>query len=105
MKFLKQKRWEIKMAEKTNINSFKEIKAAKDSTFVQKILEDVTGINLTKEEVQKLKVFLRYETSRTLFESIDQIYSIIGANFTKPSRFLIIPFIRNGNEHINIHKI
>lgn len=91
--------------EKPNKNAFKEIKAVKDSNFVKSVLKDVTAINLTDEEVQKLKIYLRYENSSTLFNSIEQIYSIIGANFSKPSRFLIIPFLREGQEHLNIQKI
>ena len=90
---------------KTNQNGFKDVKPTKDSKFVSKILEDVTAINLTDQEISKLKVFLRYESSTSLFDSINDIYAIIGANFTKPSRFLIIPFIKNGSEHINIQKI
>jgi flagellin-specific chaperone FliS len=89
----------------TNQNGFKDMKPVKNNKFVSKILEDVTGINLTEQEISKLKVFLRYEAKGTLFESIEDIYSIIGANFTKPSRFLIIPFIKKGSEHINIQKI
>lgn len=93
------------MAEKTNKNAFKTVTPVKDSEYVSEILRDVTGINLSKEEITKLKVFLRYDNKGTLFDSINAIYSIIGANFTKPSRFLIIPFIRRGQEHINIQKI
>ena len=91
---------------KTNANSFKEVKPFKDDKYVSKILNDVTGINLSEQEIQKLKVYLRYDNQMGLFDSIDSIYSIIGANFTKPSRFLIIPFINSSNqEHINIQKI
>ncbi len=87
----------------TNKNGFK--KVVMDDKYVSKILEDVTGINLSDQEISKLKVFLRYESKNTLFKSIDDIYRIIGANFTKPNRFLIIPFVINGSEHINIQKI
>ena len=91
---------------KTNTNGFTEVKPVKDSKFVSKILGDVTGINLSDQEIQKLKVFLRYENKGSLFSTINQIYSIIGANFTKPSRFLVIPFMDSTNkEHINIQKI
>ena len=94
------------MSKNENINSFVEVKPIKDSKYIQKIINDVTGINLTEQEIIKLKVFLRYENKGTLFDSINHIYSIIGANFSKPSRFLIIPFIDSkNNEHINIHKI
>ena len=87
-------------------NAFKELKPVKDSNFVQKILNDVTGINLTEQEITKLKVYLRYENKGTLFNSINQIYGIIGANFSKPSRFILIPFKDSkGLEHINIQKI
>lgn len=93
------------MADKTNANGFNEVKIVKDSKFVSEILKDVTGINLTDQEISKLKVFLRYENKGTLFGSISQIYAIIGANFTKPSRFLVIPYVKDGSEHINIQKI
>jgi hypothetical protein len=89
----------------TNKNGFKKISVPKDNNFVKKILGDVTGINLTDQEVTKLKVFLQYDVKGSLFSSIDSIYGIIGANFTKPSRFLIIPFVKDGAEHINIQKI
>jgi len=85
------------------VNTFTEVK--KDNKFVKEILKDVTGINLSEQEITKLKVFLRYENSGTLFDSIGDIYQIIGANFTKPSRFLIIPYIKNNAEHLNIQKI
>jgi len=93
-----------KTDKETNTNAFKEV--AKNDKFVKVILPDVTGINLTDQEITKLKVYLRYETANTLFDSISAIYGIIGANFAKPSRFIIIPFINKaGVEHLNIQKI
>ena len=93
-----------KVQSKVGINTFADI--AKDNNFVKEILKDVTGINLTEQEVTKLKIFLRYETKDTLFDSINNIYRIIGANFTKPNRFIIIPFIDSkGQEHVNIQKL
>jgi len=89
----------------TNKNGFKKTAVIKNDKFVSKILNDVTGINLSDEEIAKLKVFLRYANKNSLFSSIDEIYRTIGANFDKPSRFLIIPFINEGSEHINIQKI
>jgi len=78
----------------------------KNPDFVKNILNDVTGINLSEQEINKLGVFLRYETtSESLFSNINTIYGIISANFKDPSRFLIIPFIKDGREHINIQKI
>lgn len=92
-------------ADGTNANAFKEVTIVKDKNYVTEILKDVTGINLSAQEIQKLKVYLRYENKGSLFNSVNSIYEIIGANFTKPSRFLIIPFVRDGQEHINIQKI
>ena len=82
-------------------------KVVKDEKFTVEILKDVTGINLSKQESDKLSVFLRFEANGnlSLFESIGDIYSIIGANFKNPGRFLIIPFVRAGKEHINIQKV
>lgn len=89
--------------EKQNRDAFK---VAKNLDFVHKILGDVTAINLTEQERQKLSLYLRYESSSlSLFNSIDDIYNIIGANFAEPGKFLVIPFIRDGKEHINIQKI
>ena len=89
---------------KTNINGFKDVPATAQS-YVKELIPGVTGINLTEQEATKLKIFLRYDTNVSLFDSIDQVYRLIGANFTKPSRFLVIPFIKNGHEHLNIQKI
>lgn len=92
--------------ENKKVNAFKELKPVKDTQYVQKILGDVTGINLTNQEITKLKVYLRYENKGGLFDSINQIYSVIGANFSKPSRFIIIPFMDSkGMPHLNIQKI
>ena len=91
------------MKEKANIDTFK---IQKNNDFVHKILGDVTAINLSEQERQKLGLYLRYDSSTlSLFESIDSIYGIIGANFNDPGKFLIIPFLRNGTEHLNIQKI
>jgi len=82
------------------------MKVVKDKEYVTELLSDVTGINLSEQEQQKLKVYLRYESNGTLFNMINQIYGFIGANFTKPSRFIIIPFIDSTQrEHLNIQKI
>ena len=88
----------------SKINAFKDVVKNKD--FVIEILPDVTGINLSEQEIQKLKVYLRYESKGSLFDSIGSIYEIIGANFTNPSGFIVIPYIDSKNkEHINIQKI
>ena len=81
--------------------------AAKDKKFVNKILQDITGINLSEQEVNKLSSYLRFETGNEhLFTYIDKIYSIIGANFKNPGKFIIIPFIDAENRaHLNIQKI
>lgn len=82
-------------------------KVVKDDKFVVAIYPDISGINLTDQEVAKLKAAIRDETgSDHLFSYINTIYRIIGANFKKPERFLIIPFEdQRGKPHINIHKI
>jgi len=87
-----------------NKNVFKAL--PKDNNFVRKILPDISVINFTEEEANKLKVFLSYETdTSSLFLQIEEIYRIIGANFSNPSKFLIIPFVVKGQEFINIQKI
>jgi len=89
---------------KPQINTFKEV--IKNGKYIVQILPDVTGINLSEQEVQKLKVYLRYETKGTLFDSIPSMYGIIGANFTNPSGCIIIPYTDSTNkEHINIQRI
>lgn len=85
-------------------NAFKDV--AKNSKFVSKILNDVTGINLSDQEITKLKVLLRYDTKGTLFENIGSIYQLIGANFDSPEKIIVIPFIDGkGSEHLNIQRI
>jgi flagellin-specific chaperone FliS len=85
-------------------NAFKEIK--KDDNFVVEILKDVTGINLSEQEITKLKVVLRYETKGTLFDSIGDIYALMAANFKSPEKVIIVPFIDGKNmEHLNIQRI
>ena len=81
--------------------------AAKDKKFVTKILPDISGINLTEQEIAKLSSYLRYETGNAhLFSYIDTIYSIIGANLKNPGHFIIIPYIDDKNRpHLNIQKI
>lgn len=74
--------------------------------FVNKIMHDITGINLTKEEVSKLSVFLKYETGNLhLFTYINQIYGIIAKEFASPGKFIVIPFVVNGEAHLNIQKV
>jgi len=86
------------------VNGFKDV--VKNEKFVISILPDVTGINLSDQEIQKLKVYLRYESKGSLFDSISSIYGIIGANFSNPSGFIVIPYIDSKQkEHINIQKI
>jgi hypothetical protein len=95
---------ETKETKAKKINAFKDV--VKDRKFVEVILPDVTGINLSEQEIQKLKVYLRYESKGTLFDSISSIYGVIGANFSNPSGFIVIPYIDSKNkEHINIQKI
>ncbi len=85
-------------------NGFKEV--TKNSKFVAKILNDVTGINLSDQEISKLKVLLRYDTKGTLFDNIVTMYSLIGANFESPEKIIIIPFTdTKGHEHLNIQRI
>jgi hypothetical protein len=85
-------------------NAFKEIQ--KNGKFVSEILKDVTGINLSEQEVTKLKVMLRYDTKGTLFDNIEGIYRLIAANFASPEKVIIIPFIDGKNmEHLNIQRI
>jgi len=89
---------------KTLQNGFKEV--AKNSTFVQDILRDVTGINLSKQEITKLKVLLRFDTKGSLFDNIQNIYQLVGANFESPEKIIIIPFTNSkGSEHLNIQRI
>jgi len=84
-------------------NAFKEIQ--KDNNFVTEILKDVTAINLSDQEINKLKVMLRYETKGSLFDSITDTYRLIAANFKAPEKVIIIPFIGEKGEHINIQRI
>jgi len=85
-------------------NAFKDIQ--KDNNFVKEILKDVTGINLSDQELTKLKVMLRYESTGTLFDNIENIYRLIAANFASPEKVIIIPFINGkGMEHLNIQRI
>ena len=84
-------------------NAFKEVQ--KNTKFVTKILTDVTGINLSDQEITKLKVLLRYETKGNLFDNIETMYQLIGANFESPEKVIIIPFINNGVQNINIQRI
>ena len=84
----------------------KTLKPIKNNTYVKEILKDVTGINLSEQEVTKLSVFLRYENSGTLFDTIPAIYGLISANFNNPSKFVLIPYLDSrGMEHVNIQKI
>jgi hypothetical protein len=85
-------------------NAFKEVQ--KDSNFVTEILKDVTAINLSDQEITKLKVMLRYEAKGSLFDSITEIYRLIAANFKSPEKVIIIPFIDGRQmEHLNIQRI
>jgi len=93
----------IEEKEQQNQNVFNVVK---DLDFVHELLGDVTAINLSEQERQKLALYLRYDSSSlSLFNSINGIYNIIGANFNNPGKFLVIPFVRDGKEHINIQKI
>jgi hypothetical protein len=85
-------------------NAFKDIQ--KNDTFVTEILKDVTGINLSEQEITKLKVMLRYETQGSLFDNITNIYRLVSANFASAEKVIIIPFIDGkGMEHLNIQRI
>ena len=84
-------------------NAFKDV--VRDDNFVSEILEDVTGINLSEQELTKLKVLLRYETQGTLFDNIENIYRLIAANFQSAEKILVIPYINSKGEHINIQRI
>jgi len=85
-------------------NGFKDIQ--KNDTFVFEILKDVTGINLSEQEITKLKVLLRYDTKGTLFDNITNIYRLMAANFASAEKVIIIPFIDGkGMEHLNIQRI
>jgi len=85
-------------------NGFKEIQ--KDNKFVKKILDDVTAINLSDQEISKLKVLLRYDSKGTLFDNIETIYRLISANFASPEKVIVIPFIDGKQmEHLNIQRI
>jgi len=89
---------------KTIQNAFKEIQV--DGKFVQKILNDVNGINLSEQEIKKLKVLLRYESTGTLFSNIENIYRIMAANFKSPEKVIILPYIDSlGLERLNIQRI
>jgi len=84
-------------------NAFKEVQ--KNTKFVTKILSDVTGINLSDQEITKLKVLLRYDTKGNLFDNIETMYQLIGANFESPEKIIIIPFVNNGMQNVNIQRI
>lgn len=88
---------------KTLQNAFDEI--AVDNNFCVEILKDIYGINLSEQEVTKLKLYLRYETKGSLHSNIQTIYNIIGANFASPEKVLVIPFLKNGIEYLNIQRI
>ena len=85
-------------------NAFKEV--ASNTSFVSKILNDVTGINLSEQEINKLKVLLRYDTKGSLFGNIETIYQLIGGNFESPEKVIVIPFVDSKqNQHLNIQRI
>jgi hypothetical protein len=88
----------------TQKNNFKTVQ---DKNFAVDILQDITVINFTEQEQAKLKQILIQETGNSnLFSYINMIYRIIGANFKKPGKFLIIPFINEKNKpHLNIQKM
>jgi len=89
---------------KTLQDAFKSI--PKDNNFVNEILKDVTGINLSDQEITKLKVILRYETKGTLFDNIANIYRIIATTFKSPEKIIVIPFKDGyGSQHLNIQRI
>jgi hypothetical protein len=85
-------------------NNFKTVQ---DKNFAVDILQDISVINFTEQEQAKLKQILIQETGNShLFSYINMIYRIIGANFKKPEKFLIIPFINEKNRpHLNIQKM
>jgi hypothetical protein len=85
-------------------NAFKEVQ--RDNNFVTEILKDVTAINLSEQEITKLKVMLRYGSKRTLFDDIIDIYRLIAANFRSPEKIIIIPFMDGKQmEHLNIQRL
>lgn len=89
---------------KTIQNAFGSLQ--KDKEFVKEILQDVTGINLSDQEVNKLKVMLRYETKGSLFDNIGNVYTVIAGNFQSPDKVIVIPYIDGKNaQHLNIQRI
>jgi hypothetical protein len=85
-------------------NNFKSVQ---DKDFAKKIMNDITVINFTEQEATRLKQLVMEETGTAhLFTYINTIYRIIGANFKKPEKFLVIPFNDEKNRpHLNIQKM
>jgi hypothetical protein len=101
---MSNKKTEVITEPKVLQNAFKEVQ--RDNNFVTEILKDVTAINLSEQEITKLKVMLRYESKGTLFDEITDIYRLIAANFKSPEKVIIVPFIDGKQmEHLNIQRI
>jgi len=75
-----------------------------DNNYALSIIPNVNAINLSSSEISKLKVFLRdgISSEETLFNSQLKIYSFIGANFNIKNFYIIIPFMNNKQENLNI---
>ena len=83
----------------------KSFEVAKNNEFIVKLMENVNGINLSKDEETKLKVMIRYELSGTLFDNIPKIYSIISAEFKSPEKIILIPFSDGNIQYLNIQRL
>jgi len=75
--------------------------------FAKEIMKDITVINFTEQEAARMKQLLLEETSGAhLFSYINTVYRLIGANFKKPEKFLVIPFVDDKDRpHLNIQKL
>ena len=77
----------------------------KNNKLAREIVPNIYGIYLSDTEYNKLKVFLMYELdydNLSLFDSQLNIYSFIGKNFNQENLYIIVPYISNNVEKLNI---
>jgi len=72
---------------------------------VQEIMPGVLSVNLTKQEITKLKVYLREDIQHTLFSAIPEIYKTVHSNFHKCHQILVLPYNENGTEKLIIQRV
>jgi len=69
------------------------------------IIDEVKGINMTVEDAKKIKIFIAFELGSSLFDGLESIYNFIGQNLKNPQKYIIIPYINNGREHLIIQRL